>query len=132
MHPLAIRFTRTIASPNLLAWSLVLTLFLHSRVQESRAADAARPSPSLASARRIVVLGDSITYGGEYVEFFETWLRLSAPTSQVEVLNFPAKRCPASPRTATPAARFHDRIFTNAWIGCWNVPNPMSSSPVTA
>lgn len=87
MHPLAIRFTRTIASPNLLAWSLVLTLFLHSRVQESRAADAARPSPSLASARRIVVLGDSITYGGEYVEFFETWLRLSAPTSQVEVLN---------------------------------------------
>lgn len=38
-------------------------------------------------ARRIVVLGDSITYAGEYVEWVETWLRLRYPQSRVEILN---------------------------------------------
>lgn len=51
-------------------------------------AEAALTTPStLAAARRIVVLGDSITYAGDYVEFFETWLRLHAPSSTVELLN---------------------------------------------
>jgi len=63
-------------------------LFFISHFRETCAAEAqSTPFTPLASARRIVVLGDSITYGGEYVEFFETWLRLSAPTSTVEVLN---------------------------------------------
>ncbi|MBL9126282.1 MAG: hypothetical protein JNL97_01485, partial [Verrucomicrobiales bacterium] len=40
---------------------------------------------TLASAKRVVFLGDSITYAGEYVEFVETWIRLSAPASSVDV-----------------------------------------------
>ncbi|MCC6232690.1 MAG: hypothetical protein IT580_08595 [Verrucomicrobiales bacterium] len=52
------------------------------RVAEARAADLAP-----AEARRVVFLGDSITYAGEYVEFLETWLRLAHPASRVEFIN---------------------------------------------
>lgn len=45
----------------------------------------AAPDPS--AARRIVFLGDSITYGGDFVDFFETWLRLAHPESRTEILN---------------------------------------------
>ncbi len=66
-----------------LAWALAsLVVALH----DASAAPAPTTAP-LAEARRIVVLGDSITYGGEYVEFFETWLRLTSPRSSVEILN---------------------------------------------
>ena len=33
----------------------------------------------LKNARKIVFLGDSITYGGEYVVFFERWLTVNHP-----------------------------------------------------
>jgi arylsulfatase A-like enzyme/lysophospholipase L1-like esterase len=39
------------------------------------------------AAKRVVFLGDSITYGGEWVEFVETWLRLKFPAAEVEFLN---------------------------------------------
>src|SRR5947207_1495161 len=38
-------------------------------------------------ARRIVFLGDSITYGGEYVEFFEAYLRMVYPTFSGDLLD---------------------------------------------
>jgi lysophospholipase L1-like esterase len=38
-------------------------------------------------AKRIVVLGDSITYGGEWVEFVEAWMREAYPAVDVEFLN---------------------------------------------
>jgi lysophospholipase L1-like esterase len=38
-------------------------------------------------ARRIVFLGDSITYGGEYVESIETYLRTRFPESRVQFIN---------------------------------------------
>ncbi|MHB8522649.1 MAG: GDSL-type esterase/lipase family protein [Limisphaerales bacterium] len=38
-------------------------------------------------ARRVVFLGDSITYGGEYVEFIETYLRTRFPDARVELIN---------------------------------------------
>lgn len=38
-------------------------------------------------AGRILVLGDSITYAGQYVEFLETGLRLWLPTNRFELLN---------------------------------------------
>ena len=41
---------------------------------------------SLAS-RRVLVLGDSITYGGQYVADMETYLRLQFPDHPVNVLN---------------------------------------------
>jgi lysophospholipase L1-like esterase len=40
-----------------------------------------------AKARRILVVGDSITYSGEWVDYFETWLRLASPGSTAEVIN---------------------------------------------
>lgn len=38
-------------------------------------------------AKRVVFLGDSITYGGEYAEFVETWLRLNYPEATTEFIN---------------------------------------------
>jgi lysophospholipase L1-like esterase len=36
--------------------------------------------PPLAGVRRVVFLGDSITYAGQYVEFLEAYLRIKDPT----------------------------------------------------
>src|ERR1043165_1065486 len=36
----------------------------------------------IANARRIVFLGDSITYGGEYAEFFEAFVRKQYPRAE--------------------------------------------------
>ena len=41
----------------------------------------------LRKARKIVFLGDSITYGGEYVVFFERWLTVNHPELNLEILN---------------------------------------------
>lgn len=45
------------------------------------------PAPRLVDARRVVFLGDSITYAGEYVEFVETALRIHDPAAPVEFFN---------------------------------------------
>lgn len=48
---------------------------------------AAAPWPTLSREERILVLGDSITYAGQYVEYFEGFLRLRHPRWQGELLN---------------------------------------------
>lgn len=51
---------------------------------------AAEPDLSLAGVstlHRVVLLGDSITYSGEYVDFVETYLAAQFPQRQVELLN---------------------------------------------
>jgi len=51
---------------------------------------AAEVSPALKrflEARRVVFLGDSITYGGEYVEWVETFVRTHYPEAKVEFIN---------------------------------------------
>jgi hypothetical protein len=42
---------------------------------------------ALAAAKRVVFLGDSITYGGTYVDFVETVVRLRDPAWRGEMLN---------------------------------------------
>lgn len=39
------------------------------------------------AAHRIAVVGDSITYGGDWVEFVETWVRLHFPKAHPEFIN---------------------------------------------
>jgi lysophospholipase L1-like esterase len=41
----------------------------------------------IAHARRIVFLGDSITYGGDYVEFFEAFVRKQYPRAELDIIN---------------------------------------------
>ena len=41
----------------------------------------------LPGVKRIVFLGDSITYSGQYVDAFETFLFLRFPARQFEVIN---------------------------------------------
>ena len=41
----------------------------------------------LKNTKKIVFFGDSITYGGEYVVFFERWLTVNHPELSPEVLN---------------------------------------------
>src|SRR4051812_30839911 len=43
--------------------------------------------PPLASVRRIVFLGDSITYAGQYIEFLEAYLRVKDPTLHCEFMD---------------------------------------------
>jgi lysophospholipase L1-like esterase len=47
----------------------------------------AAPVDPILKAHRIVFLGDSITYGGEYVEFVEAYLRMAYPQFEGEILN---------------------------------------------
>ncbi|MBL9140074.1 MAG: hypothetical protein JNK85_29650 [Verrucomicrobiales bacterium] len=46
-----------------------------------------RAEPPILEAKRVVFLGDSITYAGEYIEFVETWIRIHRPASTVELWN---------------------------------------------
>ncbi|BDS05335.1 lipolytic enzyme [Oceaniferula spumae] len=41
----------------------------------------------LTDAQKIIFLGDSITYGGNYVANFETWLQIAFPERQFSVIN---------------------------------------------
>jgi lysophospholipase L1-like esterase len=69
--------------------SLAALAMLLSGSPELAGADAtppAAPNP-LAGVRRILVLGDSITYGGEYVEFLEAFLVMQFPGWHGEVLD---------------------------------------------
>lgn len=45
------------------------------------------PSYPLEEANRILFLGNSITYAGEYVSLFETFFRIRHPSSRVEIIN---------------------------------------------
>lgn len=42
---------------------------------------------SLTEARRVVFLGDSITYAGEWVEFVEAYVRMKLPAARTEIIN---------------------------------------------
>ena len=50
-------------------------------------APASADGPPLAGARRVVFLGDSITYSGQYIEYVETFLRLRDPSLRVEFID---------------------------------------------
>jgi lysophospholipase L1-like esterase len=50
-------------------------------------AASAADKPLFGNARRVVFLGDSITYAGQYVEFIEAYMRTRDPKSTVEIIN---------------------------------------------
>jgi lysophospholipase L1-like esterase len=60
----------------------VLPLLILNRVN-ARGAD---PTP-LSGVHRVVFLGDSITYSGQYIEFIEAFLRVQAPTLHCEFID---------------------------------------------
>jgi lysophospholipase L1-like esterase len=67
--------------PDLLTLATATALLL---VPGPSKADDDRP---LAGIRRVVFLGDSITYSGQYVEYIEAYLRIGQPTLRCEFLN---------------------------------------------
>ena len=58
-------------------------LFLVAAVSTTSAADR----PLLDGVKRVVFLGDSITYAGQYVEFVEAWFRTRQPGATPEFLD---------------------------------------------
>jgi len=42
---------------------------------------------SILANQRVIFLGDSITYAGEYIEYLETWLRRRYPTNKIDFIN---------------------------------------------
>jgi lysophospholipase L1-like esterase len=66
---------------------LLLTLVAFvSAVAARAAAEAPSLPPAVANSKRVVVLGDSITYGGTYVDFVETVLRTRVPGWRGEII----------------------------------------------
>ncbi len=64
--------------------TLLTTLFVAAVLSSAAAAELPQ---QLASAKRVVFLGDSITHAGQYAELVETWFRLRFPESQIEFVN---------------------------------------------
>ena len=58
-------------------------LFLVALCSTTSAAD----KPLLDGVKRVVFLGDSITYAGQYVEFVEAWFRTRQPGQSIEFLD---------------------------------------------
>ena len=107
------------------------------RIRLVPANTAALPAPAArdwVAARHIVVLGDSITYGGEWVEWVETWLHLAFPDAQIEVLNLgpPSETVSGLSEAGHAGGHFRGRISMSAWGGCWRNCIRISSLRVTA
>ncbi len=62
-------------------------LLFMSLAFEAVAEDSKTTKPPFDGVKRIVFLGDSITYAGQYVEIVEAWLRTRYPDRQVEFLD---------------------------------------------
>ncbi len=73
---------RTGPARNVRSWVAALPLLIVG----TTSAFSAEPSP-LAGVRRVVFLGDSITYSGGFIEFVEAELRLRDPALGCEFLN---------------------------------------------
>jgi lysophospholipase L1-like esterase len=65
---------------------LALLAFVFAVTTRSVAAEPFSLPPTVAAAKRIVILGDSITYGGTYVDFVETVIRTRVPEWRGEIL----------------------------------------------
>ena len=72
-------------------WSRQSILCALALVLTTGMAGESAPAPSLelfpAGVRRVVFLGDSITYGGDYVCDFTAWLRTREPDRQYTIIN---------------------------------------------
>lgn len=66
---------------------LALLAFVFAVTTRATAAEAFSLPPAVAAAKRLVILGDSITYGGTYVDFIETVIRTRVPEWRGEILN---------------------------------------------
>src|SRR4051812_9459190 len=81
LHPTSILLHPFPMSPRLACLCLFLLSLLPLR------AIGLDPSPILPTAKRIIFLGDSITYGGYYVDDFELYLRCRYPDRKFEVID---------------------------------------------
>ena len=70
-----------------LALTLLAALAFTLRPSRCPAAEEAPSTNRLARFQRVVMLGDSITYGGRFVEFFEFFARTRFPDWRGEILN---------------------------------------------
>jgi lysophospholipase L1-like esterase len=64
-------------------WLATVVFILLSAASMAKSAD----DYPLKGVRRVVFLGDSITYSGQYIEFLETYLRLNDPSLRCELLD---------------------------------------------
>ncbi|HWD41998.1 MAG TPA: SGNH/GDSL hydrolase family protein [Fimbriimonas sp.] len=73
--------------------------------------------PALRGVRRILFLGDSITYSGEYVDQIDTYIHLNSPNRRIEIINLglPSENLsgltePDHAGGAFPRPDLHDRL----------------------
>jgi lysophospholipase L1-like esterase len=67
----------------------LLALLLLTACQTPAPRETTQPAlpPAIASAQRVVILGDSITYGGAYVDFVEAVIRTRVPAWRGEIID---------------------------------------------
>ena len=79
------------------------------------------------TAHRVVFLGDSITYAGQYVEFVEAYLRPRDPATRAassSISACPARPSRGSPSRATPGGSSPGPTCTSGSTACWRRPKP--------
>jgi len=69
------------------SWHLALVFSLLAGNAVSQATAAEKPMELIQSAKRIVFLGDSITYSGQYVAMFEAWLETQPLDPQPTIID---------------------------------------------
>lgn len=84
--------------------------------------------------RRVLFLGDSITYSGQYIEYVETALRARNPSLHCEFLNLglPSETVSGLTEPGHAGGQFHAPTSTNGSNGSWNSRSPSGSSSATA
>lgn len=85
------------------------------------------------AVKRVVFLGNSITYAGQYVTAIDSYYRLHYPNQPIEFINvgLPSETVSGLSEDG-PVAGFPAPTCTSGWGGCWRKPNPTWFLPATA
>ena len=113
------------------ASSLKALAFL-SLLTGSGTAAAAEGQP-LQGIRRVVFVGDSITYAGQYIDFLEAYLRIKYPQLRCEFLDLGLPRKPFRDCPSRDMREASSRVpsCASGSTGCSIRPGPAWSWPAT-
>ena len=77
--------------------------------------------PGLKGHKRVVFLGDSITYSGQYIDVLGAYLAVKYPEQKCELINLglPSETVSGLSEPGTREAPSPDPMCMSGWGGCW-------------
>ena len=110
-----------------------LTLLTVTGNAIAAAPEAAHSFPALLGIHRVVFLGDSITYAGQYVEYIETFVRTANPHLQCEFLDLglPSETVSGLSEPGHAGGQFPRPNCASGWSVYSTRRSPILSSPAT-